>query len=140
MLRAWVDFLVDTDLPIFATLTFRRPVTQRTALRSFREMIDFTNRKLYGTRCWKKPNLLLRWAVVVERGVEGLLHVHALLDAPERDLVLATRHLERVWRKYQGIAQIGPVRSSERCVRYLCKTLPQDGQVELSRNLKKFPK
>ncbi len=100
-------------------------------------MANFTNRKLYGKRCWKKPHVQLRWAVVVERGTDGRLHIHALLDAPERDPNLAARHLDKMWRKYQGIAQIEFVRSAEACSRYLCKTLPRGGQVELSSSFKK---
>lgn len=133
----WINFLGRRPFNWFVHLTFRHPVTPAYATKALHRWANFASRGMYGPRWQKHADAGIVWAAVVEGGATKLTHLHVLLRAPQWDVHPETvEWMREWWRKKEGIAEFGPVRSLRDSAAYLTKTVPQGGEILLSKNFR----
>jgi hypothetical protein len=142
---AWLDLLGRYDWQWFATFTFLDHIHPEAADKRYRVWVSKLNRHLYGVK-WYKRNQGVCWVRALEYQKRGVLHFHALLLHPTKDLnQIAMRfHWKDVWWQInkdkktgrgRGIADIQKPADVAHVSRYVSKYVIKDGQIDVSPNL-----
>lgn len=137
--KEWAEYLSTYHWQWFVTLTFRFPPHPEQAFKSFRYWVHYLNRKLYGTRYYKKTTGIF-WTLALEYHQSGVIHFHALVgDVEDLNIRFSRKTAAEKWNEIAGYARIYPINDQMKAVtNYVSKYVVKGGEIELSDGLQHF--
>lgn len=125
----WASFLDRWNWSWFTTNTFRNEIHPEAASKTWDLWVHQLNRKIFGSRYWKRPSDGVIWARGQEYQRRGVIHFHALIGRVPQ----AVRRLDWMdtWDELAGFARIEAYDPARGARYYLGKYVLKGGQVDV---------